>query len=160
MQKKIKILSILLTVLFLAVSCNSPHNPKQPLFQKWQDKSYSDSQYVITGLSFDSLYQGNKSYSFDIKYIDWNKSYTEGIIYGQYTANDDTSVIGKWYAVSFKDLTETTIKICGASKQIETDPDTRFGIFDFSAESLEEAKTKFTEANGYFSYYSDCIAVK
>lgn len=151
MQKKIKILSILLTVLFLAVSCNSPHNPKQPLFQKWQDKFYSDAEYVITGLSFDSLFQGNKSYSFDIEYIDWNKSYTEGIIYGKYTLNTFTpNLKGKYYAVSFKNLTSDTISISGAYKQ--------GGVS--GTDTLNEAIKEFTEANGYFNIYTDCIAVK
>ena len=166
MQKQIKILLTLITVLILAVSCakNNPNDPTEdlntppdnewvnnPNFTKlqntWQDTAYTTSQYVITDSKFDSLYNNSTSYSFNIKYISWN-SETAGIIYGQYTANDDTSVIGKWYAVLFKDLTDTTIKISGASKGS-----------DFSAENLKEAISKFTEAGGYFDYYSDCTAV-
>ena len=179
MQKQIKILLTILMALALAISCskNNPNNPTDPntppdneqinnpnfatLKQKWEDNnpSFEITQYIITDSKFNISYDGVVSDSFDIKYISWTSD-TAGIIYGQYTANDDTSVIGKWHAVSFKDLTATTIKICDASKQIGTDPNTGSGIYDFSAENLKEAISKFTEANGYFSYYSDCTAVK
>ena len=158
MQKQIKIFSTLLTVLVLAVSCantnpNDPTKTKEELLkQKWQDNdtTYGISQYLITDNKFDSLYDSSISYSITIEEIAWNADNTSGIIYGQYTDNlYFPEVVNKWYAVSFKDLTETTIRICGASKNN-----------DFSAETLEEAKTKFTEANGYFGYYSDCTAVK
>lgn len=156
MQKQIKIFSTLLTVLVLAVACSSPNNPtktkEELLKQKWQDNdtTYGISQYLITDNKFDSLYNNSVSYSITIEEIAWNADNTSGIIYGKYTANTSSpEVVNKWYAVSFKDLTETTIRICGASKNN-----------DFSAESLEEAKTKFTEANGYFGYYSDCTAVE
>ena len=167
MQKQIKILLTILMALALAVSCaeNNPNNPTEDLntppdnewvnnanftkLQKtWQDNDYSTSKYVITDNKFDSLYNDSVSYSFDIKYIKWSSD-TAGIIYGQYTANGDTSVIGKWYAVSFKELTESTIKIGGASKGS-----------DYSAENLKEAISKFTEADGYFGYYSTCTAVQ
>ena len=158
MQKQIKIFSTLLTVLVLAVSCantnpNDQTKTKEELLkQKWQDNdtTYGISQYHITDNKFDSLYNNSVSYSITIEEIAWNADNNSGIIYGKYTANTSSSgVVNKWYAVSFKDLTETTIRICGASKNN-----------DFSAESLEEAKTKFTEANGYFGYYSDCTAAK
>lgn len=156
MQKQIKIFSTLLTVLVLAVACSSPNNPtktkEELLKQKWQDNdtTYGISQYLITDNKFDSLYNNSVSYSITIEEIAWNADNTSGIIYGKYTANTSSpEVVNKWYAVSFKDLTETTIRICGASKNN-----------DFSAESLEEAKTKFTETNGYFGYYSDCTAVE
>ncbi|ASJ22716.1 hypothetical protein BHAMNSH16_14115 [Brachyspira hampsonii] len=157
MQKQIKILLTLLIALFLSVSCSKDNvtNPiktkEQMLQQKWQDNdtTYGTSQYVITTSKFDSLYNNSTSYSFDIKHIKWTSD-TAGIIYGQYTANTySPEVVGKWYAVSFKDLTETTIKICGASKGS-----------DFSAENFIEAISKFTEANGYFGTFSDCTAVR
>lgn len=158
MQKQIKIFSTLLTVLVLAVSCantnpNDPTKTKEELLkQKWQDNdtTYGISQYHITDNKFDSLYNNSVSYSITIEKIAWNSDNTSGIIYGKYTANTySPEVVNKWYAVSFKDLKETTIRICGASKNN-----------DFSAESLEEAKTKFTKDNGYFDIYSDCTAVK
>lgn len=162
MQKQIKIFSTLLTVLVLAVSCantnpNDPtntawkDNPNHNLLKKsWYDITSPNSTYNYDGTTFSSSWEGNISYSITIEEIAWNADNTSGIIYGKYTANTSSpEVVNKWYAVSFKDLTETTIRICGASKNN-----------DFSAESLEEAKTKFTEANGYFGYYSDCTAIK
>ena len=116
MQKQIKILLTLLMALFLAVSCakNNPNNPtktkeEEMLQQKWQDNdtTWGISQYIITDSTFDSLYNDSVSYSFDIKYINWSSD-TAGIIYGQYTANSySQEVVGKYYAVSFKDLLVT-----------------------------------------------------
>ena len=166
MQKQIKIFSTLLTVLVLAVSCantnpNDPTKTKEELLkQKWQDNdtTYGISQYLITDNKFDSLYNNSVSYSITIEEIAWNADNTSGIIYGKYTTNTySPEVVNKWYAVSFKYLTSDTVSISGAAKNIGT---TEKPIYDSSAESLEEAKTKFTEAKGYFGSYSDCTAVK
>lgn len=170
MQKQIKILLTILMALVLAISCskNNPNDPTEDpntppdnewvnnanftkLQKTWQDNdtTYGISQYLITDNKFDSLYNSSISYSFDIKYISWT-SETAGIIYGQYTANSySPEVVGKYYAVSFKDLTDTAIKISGAYK---TD-----GVS--AADTLAEAITTFTEADGYFDFYSDCTAV-
>lgn len=166
MQKQIKILSTLLTVLILAVSCantnpNDPTKTKEELLkQKWQDNdtTYGISQYHITDNKFDSLYNNSVSYSITIEKIAWNTDNTSGIIYGKYTVNNNNpNYVGKYYAISFKGLADSKVSISGASKNIGT---TEKPTYDSSAESLEEAKTKFTEANGYFSYYSECTAVK
>ncbi len=158
MQKQIKILLTLLTALILAVSCaeNNPNTPKtkeQMLQQKWQgnDTTWGISQYIITDSKFDSLYEGSVNYSVSISDIAWNSDNKSGIIYGQYTVNNNNKdYVGKWYAVSFKGLTDSTLSIAGASKKLED------GSFDSKAESLEEAKTKFTADNGYFGIYTDC----
>ena len=55
--------------------------------------------------------------------------------------------VGKWYAVSYKNLTKNSVSLSGAYK---SDGKT-------STETLEEAKEEFTVENGYFSYYSECI---
>lgn len=166
MQKQIKILSTLLTVLILAVSCantnpNDPTKTKEELLkQKWQDNdtTYGISQYHITDNKFDSLYNNSVSYSITIEKIAWNTDNTSGIIYGKYTVNNNNpNYVGKYYAISFKGLADSKVSISGASKNIGT---TEKPTYDSSAESLEEAKTKFTEANGYFDFYSDCTAVK
>lgn len=163
MQKQIKIFSTLLTVLVLAVSCantnpNDPTKTKEELLkQKWQDNdtTYGISQYHITDNKFDSLYNNSVNYSITIEKIAWNADNTSGIIYGKYTVNNNNpNYVGKYYAISFKGLTDSAVSICGASKQLAD------GSYDSSAETLDEAKTKFTEANGYFSYYSECTAVK
>ncbi|CCG57430.1 hypothetical protein WESB_1965 [Brachyspira pilosicoli WesB] len=166
MQKQIKIFSTLLTVLVLAVSCantnpNDPTKTKEELLkQKWQDNdtTYGISQYHITDNKFDSLYNNSVSYSIIIEKIAWNTDNTSGIIYGKYTVNNNNpNYVGKYYAISFKGLADSKVSISGASKNIGT---TEKPTYDSSAESLEEAKTKFTEANGYFDFYSDCTAVE
>lgn len=166
MQKQIKIFSTLLTVLVLAVSCanTNPNDPtktkKELLKQKWQDNdtTYGISQYHITDNKFDSLYNNSVSYSITIEKIAWNTDNTSGIIYGKYTVNNNNpNYVGKYYAISFKGLADSKVSISGASKNIGT---TEKPTYDSSAESLEEAKTKFTEANGYFDFYSDCTAVE
>ena len=159
MQKQIKILLTILMALALAVSCakNNPNNPtktkeEEMLQQKWQDNdtTWGISQYIITDSTFDSLYNDSVSYSFSISEIVWNSDNKSGIIYGKYTANSySEEVVGKYYAVSFKDLTDTTVKISGAYKS--------GGVS--ATDTLAEAKTTFTEAGGYFGVYSDCTAV-
>ena len=85
-----------------------------------------------------------------VKSIIWSSD-ASGIIYGRYITNSFyTNVVGKYYAVSFKDLTDTSILISGAYKEkgkIATD-------------SLVEAITEFTINNGYYSFYSSCKKVK
>lgn len=166
MQKQIKIFSTLLTVLVLAVSCanTNPNDPTKEtnLQQKWEYSTYAGSGYNITAQKVDSYYtdNGNEniSYSISIEKIAWNTDNTSGIIYGKYTVNNNNpNYVGKYYAISFKGLADSKVSISGASKNIGT---TEKPTYDFSAESLEEAKTKFTEANGYFGSYSDCTAVK
>ena len=85
-----------------------------------------------------------------VKSIIWSSD-ASGIIYGRYTENTyDSSVVGKYYAVSFKDLTYSSVSISGAYKKdgkIATD-------------SLVEAITEFTINNGYYGNYSSCKKVK
>ena len=82
---------------------------------------------------------------------------TSGIIYIKYTraatANWTYSTdpaeapdIGKWYAVAYKNLALHSVELAGAYK---ADGKT-------STETLEEAKTEFSVANGYFAAYSEC----
>ncbi|WP_242004950.1 hypothetical protein [Brachyspira pilosicoli] len=159
MQKQIKIFSTLLTVLVLAVSCantnpNDPintawkDNPNHNLLKKsWYDTASTDSTYNYDGTTFSSSLKGTVSYSFTVEEIVWGSDNTSGIIYGKYTANTTSpELVGKYYAVSFKSLTAESVSIAGAYKQD--------GVS--STDTLEEAKTTFTEANGYFSQYSDC----
>ena len=168
MQKQIKILLTLLTALILAVSCakNNVTNPtktkEQMLQQKWID-SYK-SVYTITATSFENTYLDNNtqtykvSYAISIEEIAWNADNTSGIIYGKYTINNNNKdYVGKYYAVSFKGLTDSEVSISGAANDTgEKDPNTGWNIYDSAAESLEEAKTKFTEANNSFAAYTTC----
>lgn len=77
-----------------------------------------------------------------------------GTIFLKYTVsmNPDWSYsntapdVGKWYAVSYKNLTKNSVSLSGAYK---SDGKT-------STETLEEAKEEFTVENGYFASYSEC----
>ncbi|WP_332835256.1 hypothetical protein [Brachyspira pilosicoli] len=121
MQKQIKIFSTLLTVLVLAVSCanTNPNDPTKEtnLQQKWEYSTYAGSGYNITAQKVDSYYtdNGNEniSYSISIEEIAWNADNTSGIIYGQYTIapSYNPSVANKYYAISFKGLTDSAVSI-------------------------------------------------
>ena len=54
--------------------------------------------------------------------------------------------VGKWYAVSYKNLKKDSVSLSGAFKL--------GGIT--STETLKEAIQEFTVANGYFDNYSEC----
>lgn len=81
-----------------------------------------------------------------------------GYIYIQYTRAPDKDWnyttdknlapdVGKWYALSYKNLTQNSVQISGAYK---------IGGRT-SCETLEEAVKEFTIENGYFAGCSDCV---
>lgn len=142
---KIHTYSLLLVFLFIAIiSCNK--NPYNRLLGTWENKqpTYTET-YIYDGINFDA-----GSYKMKVKSIIWSSD-ASGIIYGKYTENTySPSVVGKYYAVSFKDLTYSSVSISGAYKEkgkIATD-------------SLVEAITEFTINNGYYGTYSSCKKVK
>ena len=142
---KIHTYSLLLVFLFIAIiSCNK--NPYNRLLGTWENPTYKGETYIYDGITFTS----SGSYKMKVKSIIWSSG-ASGIIYGRYTENTyDSSVVGKYYAVSFKDLTDTSILISGAYKEkgkIATD-------------TLIEAITEFTINNGYYGTYSSCKKVK
>ena len=140
--------SLLVVFLFIAIiSCNkNPYNDNSRLLGTWENKqpTYTET-YIYDGITFDA-----GSYKMKVKSIIWSSD-ASGIIYGRYTENTySPSVVGKYYAVSFKDLTYSSVSISGAYKEkgkIATD-------------SLVEAITEFTINNGYYSLYSSCKKVK
>lgn len=109
--------------------------------------------YTITNTTFESKgsYKGN---NLVVQKLDS----TSGYIYIKYTVamNADWSYletapdVGKWYAISYKDLGAEKISISGAYKK---DGAT-------SCETLDEAVTEFTVDNGYFGNYSSCTRQK
>ena len=138
--------SLLVVFLFIAIiSCNkNPYNDNSRLLGTWENPTYKDETYIYDGINFDA-----GSYKMKVKSIIWSSD-ASGIIYGRYTKNtNDSSVVGKYYAVSFKDLTDTSILISGAYKDGK-----------MSADTLIEAITEFTINNGYYSFYSSCKKVK
>ncbi|WP_288625126.1 hypothetical protein [uncultured Brachyspira sp.] len=142
---KIYTCSLLVVFLFIAIiSCNK--NPYNRLLGTWENKQPNFTEtYIYDGINFDA-----GSYKMKVKSIIWSSD-ASGIIYGRYTENTyDSSVVGKYYAVSFKDLTYSSVSISGAYKKdgkIATD-------------SLVEAINEFTINNGYYSFYSSCKKVK
>lgn len=145
---KIHTYSLLLVFLFIAIiSCNkNPYNDNSRLLGTWENKQQTYTEtYIYDGINFDA-----GSYKMKVKSIIWSSD-ASGIIYGRYTENTyNPSVVGKYYAVSFKDLTDTSISISGAYKKdgkIATD-------------SLVEAISEFTINNGYYGTYSSCKKVK
>lgn len=141
---KIHTYSLLLVFLFIAIiSCNK--NPYNRLLGTWENKQPNFTEtYIYDGINFDA-----GSYKMKVKSIIWSSD-ASGIIYGRYTENTyNPSVVGKYYAVSFKDLTDTSILISGAYKDGK-----------MSADTLIEAITEFTINNGYYSLYSSCKKVK
>ena len=145
---KIHTYSLLLVFLFIAIiSCNkNPYNDNSRLLGTWENKQQTYTEtYIYDGITFTS----SGSYKMKVKSIIWSSD-ASGIIYGRYTENTYySSVVGKYYAVSFKDLTDTSISISGAYKDGK-----------MAADTLIEAITEFTINNGYYSNYSSCKKVK
>lgn len=144
---KIYTYSLLVVFLFIAIiSCNkNPYNDNSRLLGTWENPTYKDETYIYDGITFTS----SGSYKMKVKSIIWSSD-ASGIIYGKYTENTySPSVVGKYYAVSFKDLTYSSVSISGAYKNGK-----------MAADSLVEAITEFTINNGYYSLYSSCKKVK
>ena len=144
---KIYTYSLLVVFLFITIiSCNkNPYNDNSRLLGTWENPTYKDETYIYDGINFDA-----GSYKMKVKSIIWSSD-ASGIIYGRYTKNtNDSSVVGKYYAVSFKDLTYNNISISGAYKS-----DGKTGT-----DTLVEAISEFTINNGYYSFYSSCKKVK
>lgn len=142
--------SLLVVFLFIAIiSCNkNPYNDNSRLLGTWIS-TYNET-YIYDGKTFTSAYDGKNSYVITVERIIYSSD-TAGIIYGRYTENTyNPSVVGKYYAVSFKDLTDTSILISGAYKKDGK----------IAADTLVEAITEFTINNGYYGTYSSCKKVK
>lgn len=103
--------------------------------------------YIITNTTFENA----GSYKGDNLVVQKLDS-TSGYIYIKYTVamNVDYSYsetapdVGKWYAISYKDLGAEKISISGAYKDGGAT----------SCETLDEAVTEFTVDNGYFGFYT------
>lgn len=143
---KIHTCSLLVVFLFIAIiSCNK--NPYNRLLGTWENKQQTYTEtYIYDGITFTS----SGSYKMKVKSIIWSSG-ASGIIYGRYITNSFyTNVVGKYYAVSFKDLTYSSVSISGAYKS-----DGKTGT-----DTLVEAISEFTINNGYYSFYSSCKKVK
>lgn len=166
--RALAVLCALLFVSFGFMSCQQEDETEYvnySLTGTWVN-SYSGgtSVYKITSSTFDnsgtSSYNGTTStydsYAGNNLLVSYtNDEETAGYIYIKYTRamNPDYSYsetapdVGKWYAIAFKDLTASSLNLSGAYNASGKS----------STETLEEAISTFTIANGYFSYYSECV---
>ncbi len=120
--------------------------------------SYGTSRYIITATTFDSTWTptsgtSSNSYAGDSLYL-VPSSLTSGTMFikytrsmnSDYTYSETAPDVGKWYAISYKDLTDTSVSISGAYKLNGAT----------SKDTLQEAISEFTIENGYFAIYSEC----
>lgn len=154
-------LLIVVSLSFSLASCKTDNDDDDPilLVGKWQDSS--NFIYEISKNEFSNYGEGFDSYAGNNLVISiTSNDFSSGYIYIQYTraadenwnyTTDKTKApdIGKWYAISYKGLTASSIQISGAYKY---DGKT-------STETLEEAMAEFTIENGYFAMYSDCVKI-
>lgn len=142
------LMSALVAVSF--TSCKSDDDDAS-IYGTWKS-SYGEIYDISTtelknGGSWGNGYAGN-----NLTVIESSDS--SGYIYIKYTKamNADWSYsenapdVGKWYAISYKNLTDDTVSISGAYKSGGAT----------STETLDEAVSEFTIENGYFGTYSDC----
>ena len=103
--------------------------------------------FAITNVDLTNSYAGSPAYAGnDIRVV--KISDTAGTIFIKYTSNTyNTAVVGKWYAVSYKNLTSSSVSLAGAYKASGSSGTSTF----------EEAVAEFTIANGYFGTYSECV---
>ena len=158
-------LLIVVSLSFSLASCKTDDNNDDSLTSgialigKWKD-SY-DSTYEISQNEFSNYGYGYDAYAGNNLVISiTSNDFSSGYIYIQYTraadenwnyTTDKTKApdIGKWYAISYKSLTASSIQISGAYKDGG----------ETSTETLEEAMAEFTIENGYFSTYSECVKI-
>ncbi len=160
MKIKTKLFFTALLFIFIPIiSCNNNMNninKEKMLNKKWEYINYINSGFNIQTNKVDRYHISNDieniRYSINIEEIFWNEDNKSGIIYGRYTIVPDYNkdAINKYYAISFKNLTSSSIKISAAYK--------KNGINE--TDTLDNAKTIFTVENGYFDFYSDCTEVK
>lgn len=153
-------LLVVVSLSFSLASCKTDDNNDDSLTSgialigKWKD-SY-DSTYEISQNEFSNYGYGYDAYAGNNLVISiTSNDFSSGYIYIQYTKaycaehstyDNDSPDVGKWYAISYKSLTASSIQISGAYKDGG----------ETSTETLEEAMAEFTIENGYFSTYSEC----
>ena len=151
-----RFLAVFITVVSLcAFGCKT--QPEEvfisDLYGKWTS-SY-DEVYEISKDYFKTYGESWNGYEGDSIIIITNENdNASGTIFLKYTvsANSDWSYsdtapdVGKWYAVSYKNLTKNSVSLSGALKSGGKT----------STETFKEAIKEFTVANGYFGIYSEC----
>lgn len=161
LKKSSLVAFVMMLAMLLAVSCDTAQeednssatdsfvNVPAKLIGTWEITSPYTESYTITSNTFTNGYYAGDNVKV------FKTSETSGYIYMQYTkANDGdwTSYsesapdVGKWYAISYKELTDSSVKLAGAFK---ADGKT-------STATIDKAKAEFTIENGYFAFaYSE-----
>ena len=150
-----RFLAVFITVVSLcAFGCKT--QPEEDfisdLYGKWTS-SYGEV-FEISKDSFKNYGEGWSAYEGNSLEIIPNDDGKSGTIFLKYTVSmnpdwsysDNAPDVGKWYAVSYKNLTKNSVSLSGALKSGGKT----------STETLEEAKEEFTVENGYFGIYSEC----
>lgn len=140
------LMSALVAVSF--TSCKSDDDDAS-IYGTWVNKTdtYTETYKITETMFSNGYYEGNElcvrniSSSSGYIYIKYTKAMNADWSYSE-TAPD----VGKWYAISYKNLTDDTVSISGAYKSGGAT----------STETLDEAVSEFTIENGYFGTYSDC----
>ncbi len=140
------------------VSCKNPVNgvSESTLNGTWVASSSGWVENFIintTAKTLENKGNGNPCYAGNELSVVFTSD-NAGYIYIKYTRsmNPDYSYsetapdVGKYYAIAFKDLTNTSVSLAGAYK----------AGGQTSCTTLDAAKQEFTVANGYFGLYSDC----
>lgn len=150
-----RFLAVFITVVSLcAFGCKT--QPEEvsysDIFGKWTDDS--GSIYEITEDSFKNYGEGWSAYEGNSLEIIPNDDGKSGTIFLKYTVSMNSNFsysetapdVGKWYAVSYKNLTKNSVSLSGAYKLGGKT----------STETFFEAIKEFTVENGYFDSYSEC----
>ena len=161
-MKNIKFSRLFAAMMFVAVlaltGCKQNADPSPKKIEGTWVSTYGE-KYVISGSEVKNYYTDSATKEFKLTYTGNSVEIKEltdttGYIYMKYTrsANADWTYsetapdVGKWYALYYFELADKSVKISGAAK---TGGKT-------SCATLDEAKTEFTVANGYFTGSSPC----
>ncbi|MDY4902884.1 MAG: hypothetical protein SO116_08470 [Treponema sp.] len=149
-------LSVVLISAFSFTGCSDPDDSNEAeyllygLNGTWYNPDCKGESYTITSETFaaENAYEGNsvviKATGSSSGYIYFKYTKALEINGSEYSYTENAPDVGKWYAVSFKGLTENTVQISAAYKKGG----------ETSTETLEEAISEFTVENGYFDSYS------
>ena len=152
-----RFLAVFITVVSLcAFGCKT--QPEEDfisdLYGKWT--SSFGEVFEISKDSFKNYGEGWSAYEGNSLEIIPNDDGKSGTIFLKYTVSKNPDPdksysntapdVGKWYAVSYKNLTKNSVSLSGALKSGGKT----------STETLEKAIEEFTVENGYFASYSEC----
>ena len=139
---------------FFVFACKQPNQAEVcSIYNTWAGP-YAGEVYTITSSTFVSEggYEGTIEAVVEIDessgtiFIKYTKAYEALSTEPYYQYSTTAPDVGKYYAISYKNLAKDSISISGAYKA--------GGVT--STETLEEAKSTFTIENGYFADYSEC----